>query len=852
MNLRQLLLLLLLFSTALSCVPQQSSSDDDAADDDVSADNDVGDDDVTDDDVLDDDAVDDDVVDDDSTDDDADDDVDDDSADDDAVDDDTTDDDAIDDDTTDDDAVDDDAVDDDTTDDDAIDDDTTDDDSVDDDTASDYLDLQFIDGAPAGSADTILKIAPDGTKYVLAQRVQALFLYTLPLEPNYWVVTTLANHATEPDLAIDESGQLHVVYYDVRTKDLIYGTNAAGSWNWQQLDSVGDVGQGASVAVDLTGSVHVAYYDRTNGDLKYAQYSDNTWHMATLDTSGNVGADTDIATDQGGHMHIVYRSVTDASVKYITNLDGDWQITTVESGVATSGQTSIAVQSSGEAHLSYFVVKSNYHGTWHYATNADGNWFAEEPEPNYAYNGEIERNGQYNTLLLDADNRPNVAHGYVFDGYSSLTCAVSVAVRENGQWTDNTADQGHMDFSEPWGVDYSGPVNSLAIDSAGALHLVYWHSQDEGWAGLRQAVNSGSSWSKSFVTTIGGNCAESVLALDEDGNPYVAYQSDRDLYHASNLGAGWNVNLSAEGSYYYYMYNREEMQYGLSTSIAYTSSGPAISSMRYSYYYEGDEDNMLWWEHALCLGPGDGVLDINGCGETAIAADPAGSFKIAYYPAPFSSGPPWLDDVSATTILIYGYPTSETAVTDAEGRVALKIDADSKMHLVYHATDDTVKYATNRSGAWVAEVVDTLAGPGGATISLILDEAGYAHVGYCDKLNQTLKYATNESGTWEAFTVTDSFDTNTFLSLALDSRGYAYIAYYDYDNSRAQLATNETGSWVSRTLASKNAGYYIQLAIDGFDQAHVVLVKNAAVYYATFPIDTEEKRKPLPDRRAEQ
>jgi len=160
------------------------------------------------------------------------------------------------------------------------------------------------------------------------------------------------------------------------------------------------------------------------------------------------------------------------------------------------------------------------------------------------------------------------------------------------------------------------------------------------------------------------------------------------------------------------------------------------------------------------------------------------------------------------------------------GDISLALDSGRKAHIsyyemTYHGENYDVydlRYATDRSGAWVAEIVDSAGWLRGGA-SLALDSEGGAHISYrrCFFYFCDLNYATNKSGAW----VTETLDSGGgYTSLALDSEGKVHISYYG--SSDLKYVTNKSGSWVTETVDSAgDRGEYTSLALDSEGKAHI-------------------------------
>jgi hypothetical protein len=165
-----------------------------------------------------------------------------------------------------------------------------------------------------------------------------------------------------------------------------------------------------------------------------------------------------------------------------------------------------------------------------------------------------------------------------------------------------------------------------------------------------------------------------------------------------------------------------------------------------------------------------------------------------------------------------------TTVENLSGSSSLSIGVDStgKAHLSYlvessaGSTGYSLKYATNRSGAWIAQTID---GSGsvraGNAPFLALDPQDKVHIAYYDSTHGTLKYATNVSGTWVASTVDTSYGPG---SLAVDSTGAVHIAYFG--PTGLTHATKESGSWVASTISAVVSDN-VSIAIGPGDKVHI-------------------------------
>ncbi len=216
----------------------------------------------------------------------------------------------------------------------------------------------------------------------------------------------------------------------------------------------------------------------------------------------------------------------------------------------------------------------------------------------------------------------------------------------------------------------------------------------------------------------------------------------------------------------------------------------------------------------------------------SLAVAPNGSLHVAY---------------SSAYELTYANNTAGSwmrQTVDREGveAVDLAIDADGFSHIVYLATsDDTVRYATNRTGLWTTTIIDDMS-PSYSydyidyRFSIAVDAAGFVHVTYYDLDGGDLRYATNRYGSWSTQAVDTAGTVGATSSLAVDAAGKAYVAYYDYSHDDLLYATNASGVWTQQTVASSGTvGVYSALALDADGKAHIVYVDETSktLEYAT-------------------
>ena len=108
---------------------------------------------------------------------------------------------------------------------------------------------------------------------------------------------------------------------------------------------------------------------------------------------------------------------------------------------------------------------------------------------------------------------------------------------------------------------------------------------------------------------------------------------------------------------------------------------------------------------------------------------------------------------------------------------SIVVDATDSVHISYHDYNGNkdLKYASNQSGVWVVETLDST-GDVGRNSAIAIDLAGNLHVSYGDATNSKLKYANNTSGAWKLYTI-DNASPWPKTSIAVDSTNKIHISH---------------------------------------------------------------------------
>ena len=221
---------------------------------------------------------------------------------------------------------------------------------------------------------------------------QDVFYKILNVTTNNWtltgVVSTESNGASnEPDIAIDNAGNVHVVWHDYTNdylgsgadEDIFYKRWNATSKTWTITEVVSIGSTGASrvteIAVDSNGNAHVTWSDLGNDyissgsdmDIFYRRWNatSKTWTTVELASNPSNGQsyNPEIATDLFGNAHIIWQDFTYDNI-YSKNWNATskiWSSTLIVSSTSNVEHPFISTDIYGNVHI-----------VWHNGSSSPG------------------------------------------------------------------------------------------------------------------------------------------------------------------------------------------------------------------------------------------------------------------------------------------------------------------------------------------------------------------------------------------------------------------------------------------------------------------------------------------------
>jgi hypothetical protein len=256
----------------------------------------------------------------------------------------------------------------------------------------------------------------------------------------------------EMAMALDGSGQVHLVFYDYQNKDLLYSTGMFGNWQSpERIATEGIVGWGNDLVIDPQGNIHVVTVSGEQESLIYLRREKGEWQTGQPLASVSFGYQSGLALDKGGKLHASIISA--GSLKHLSGEPTAFSEVEILEGGLKEAASDIATTFPGNVHLVY-----------------------RDATDDLAYREKIEGNWSEKRIL---------------DSTSALSQDFSIVASESADlWVvyhDETAGDLRLShridgkWRPPRSIDTAGHVGgypSAALGPEGALHIAHYNKDN--------------------------------------------------------------------------------------------------------------------------------------------------------------------------------------------------------------------------------------------------------------------------------------------------------------------------------------------------------------------------------------
>lgn len=344
-------------------------------------------------------------------------------------------------------------------------------------------------------------------------------------------------------MAIDSQDKVYLaycLYTYTGGSDLVLAARSGGSWT-NEVVLLGPAGtyegDGVSMAIDSKGSLHLAYASGSGPEyLEYATNAAGHWDFNTFEGIGDVEYDfgISIAVDSQDVCHIAARDYYQ-NVVYATDASGtwDWSYIWQEDAISTAGMAwtvCISVDTLGGVRVCFPLVRMNTYGIYEssliYGDRSGTTWSFETA-------GIPWDTVDYVSLVTDWLGNAHILYRTMAQNYSGGQYRVYYATNMDGYWSTSLLDD----------RDTSGWVARASISPNNTLHLLYSVYDATTTSRLIHASRSmlppqPMAWSLSIVG-LGGEYVLSgsahtitIKVLDQHGDPFPGYTGT--LHFSSN------------------------------------------------------------------------------------------------------------------------------------------------------------------------------------------------------------------------------------------------------------------------------------------------------------------------------
>jgi len=301
-----------------------------------------------------------------------------------------------------------------------------------------------------------------------------------------------------------------------------------------------------ALTLDTSGNPVIAHMlERRGGFVKAATRGERGWTSALV-AEGYFYGPLDVATDPEGRIHVIYHdhqapnfNPNIGDLAHAVRQDAGWTVEPLANRGHDGWDGRLVFDANGALHASAVdPLDFNGRGVEYYLLTPEGELVVE------AVGSEPQTYRFATAIAFGPDGAPRISY---FDLNASRLVLATRAGPDD--WTLETVDD----------AAGTGAFSSLKIDREGGVHISYFESDggpafaDAGRIKYAFRPNPDTPWQIEVIDTLdqvfsGFAGARNItsLALDSDGNPWVAYSDESVLKLARFDGQDWRIQTVVE------------------------------------------------------------------------------------------------------------------------------------------------------------------------------------------------------------------------------------------------------------------------------------------------------------------
>lgn len=362
-------------------------------------------------------------------------------------------------------------------------------------------------------------------------------------------------------------------------------------------------------------------------------------------------------------------------------------------------------------------------------------------------------------------------------------------------------------------------MHALRVDSNGNPDIVFGENE------LNHVGKDATGWTIEKLDDIDTGGSLTGTVLDSSGNVHLSFIDDNNyLVYATNSSGSWETTTVDDTGH---ASGIPDIDYG-------------IGGVHISYYDAGSRDLM----YANCVSDCSATLNwkargVDSTGDvgnhSSIKAGKDGSVHISYFDYTNNS----LKYVTVDSNGLLGAPV--TVDDNSGGYSDISLDLNNMPHIAFYDSEGVLKYASNVSGNWDTDVLDTDSKTANF-LSISVDTVDNVHISYYDTNITGLKYATNQitnqTRAWVSVPLDTVGTSGLYNLISSDSNNNIHISYFDSTNTAVKYAVctggcTDASNWnIERVLSSGDTGRYNSVAVDANGNIHAGYLGGGELRYA--------------------